>query len=240
MSAWSAVAGAVTGLGGGIASAAMAARESKKARAFQKHMYQNRYQYQMSDMRKAGLNPILAYRQSPPGAPSGSTAKVPDLGQAMVRGMEAGGKASKVSGEKELIRQQTATSASQAMLADNAAMRESSQAVLNYDLMEKARADAQSALANANSANANAINTTANTDVTKARLQYEKIMSDFWKNNPWAAPAERGIRAVQGLGLGAAHSASQAANRRSQEGTARMQETGRNQRHNSQPRRKKK
>lgn len=33
-------------------------------------MYQHRYQFQMDDMRKAGLNPILSYRQAPPGGPT--------------------------------------------------------------------------------------------------------------------------------------------------------------------------
>lgn len=39
---------------------------------FQKYMYQNRYQMQVADLMAAGLNPMLAYTQSPGSAPSGS------------------------------------------------------------------------------------------------------------------------------------------------------------------------
>lgn len=40
---------------------------------FQERMFKNRYQMQMQDMKAAGLNPILAFKQSPPGAPSGAS-----------------------------------------------------------------------------------------------------------------------------------------------------------------------
>lgn len=39
---------------------------------FQKDMYKKRYQYQMEDMRKAGLNPMLSYMQAPPNGPPGA------------------------------------------------------------------------------------------------------------------------------------------------------------------------
>ena len=38
--------------------------------AFNKEMFEKRYQMTMADMRKAGLNPILAYKQGPGTAPS--------------------------------------------------------------------------------------------------------------------------------------------------------------------------
>lgn len=41
--------------------------------AFQERAYSNRYQWQMQDMRKAGLNPILSYSQAPPGGPAGAS-----------------------------------------------------------------------------------------------------------------------------------------------------------------------
>jgi len=41
---------------------------------FQERTFKNRYQWQMQDMRKAGLNPILAFGQSPPPGPSGAMA----------------------------------------------------------------------------------------------------------------------------------------------------------------------
>lgn len=72
--------GTFLGIGGTAASAALSARQAKKQREFQKDMYQHRYQYQMDDMRKAGLNPILAYKQTPPGGPGGAMGQVGDFG----------------------------------------------------------------------------------------------------------------------------------------------------------------
>lgn len=40
---------------------------------FQERMFKNRYQYQMNDMRAAGLNPLLAFGSAPP-LPSGGSA----------------------------------------------------------------------------------------------------------------------------------------------------------------------
>lgn len=57
----------------GRSSANKAARSNRR---FQKHMYQHRYQYQMEDMAKAGLNPILAYQQGAGGTPSGAQANI--------------------------------------------------------------------------------------------------------------------------------------------------------------------
>lgn len=79
----SAVPGMIIGGGlnmaGGIAGAIASSHQAKLQRRFQERMYRHRYRYQMQDMRKAGLNPILAFRNSPPGAPSGASAKIPNV-----------------------------------------------------------------------------------------------------------------------------------------------------------------
>lgn len=69
-------------LGGGLsnlAGSALASHEASKNRDFQERMYKHRYQFQMQDMKAAGLNPMLAMGSSPPGAPSGATAKSGEL-----------------------------------------------------------------------------------------------------------------------------------------------------------------
>lgn len=83
MSAGSVIAG-IASLGGSAASAGLAAREASKNRKFQKKMYQHRFQYSVKDMRKAGINPILAARGGlgGGGSPSGSQASMPDFGNA--------------------------------------------------------------------------------------------------------------------------------------------------------------
>jgi len=51
-------------------------KESALNRRFQENMSNTAYQRGMTDMKKAGLNPILAYMQGGASAPSGSTATV--------------------------------------------------------------------------------------------------------------------------------------------------------------------
>lgn len=55
----------VTDVASSAASAALSLKLAKDARDHSINVYQHRYQWQMDDMRLAGLNPILAYRQSP-------------------------------------------------------------------------------------------------------------------------------------------------------------------------------
>ena len=80
--AWGAIAqGATQALDAGL-TAAFQSKEARKARRWAAEMYQQRYQWTMADMRKAGLNPILAYRQgagsfpSMGGSPSGPGGRV--------------------------------------------------------------------------------------------------------------------------------------------------------------------
>lgn len=50
------------------------AEEAQKNRDWQERMSNTQYQRAMADMKKAGLNPILAYTQGGAGVPSGATA----------------------------------------------------------------------------------------------------------------------------------------------------------------------
>lgn len=83
MSGWAAAAQAGaqladTGLQVWSAMRANKANESiaRKNIEFGREMAQNRYQYTMADMRKAGLNPILAYQQGASGVPASGTANI--------------------------------------------------------------------------------------------------------------------------------------------------------------------
>jgi len=64
--------------------AAMAA--SQKQMDFQERMRGSQYQAAMADMRKAGLNPILAYQQGGAGTPGGSTYSPVNVGAAATTG----------------------------------------------------------------------------------------------------------------------------------------------------------
>lgn len=67
------VAGGLDVIGGFLGNKA-SADEARRNRQFQRKMYKHRYQYTVEDMRKAGLNPALAYQQGGGSAPSGSMA----------------------------------------------------------------------------------------------------------------------------------------------------------------------
>lgn len=73
------ISGAISG-GGAMQASAMSAKA-------QKQMYQHRYQWTMKDLRKAGLNPMLAIQQ---GAPVPNSPNIQNVGEAAVRGAAAG------------------------------------------------------------------------------------------------------------------------------------------------------
>jgi len=66
--------GAALSFAGGLLANRSARRDAQANREFQADMSDTSYQRGMEDMRKAGLNPILAYKQGGASAPSGSTA----------------------------------------------------------------------------------------------------------------------------------------------------------------------
>lgn len=74
MAIWSAGIAAAASIGGGLLGGSKSAREAAKQRKFIKKMYRNRYQWQMEDMRDAGLNPILSAYSAPPTASAGGIA----------------------------------------------------------------------------------------------------------------------------------------------------------------------
>lgn len=100
------------GLGSGAVSAFGAAQQNKANQAmaqrqmdFQERMSSTAYQRATQDMRKAGLNPLLAYSQGGASAPSGSTAGMQNVAQA---GVSSALEATKQNLELQLLKAQTA------------------------------------------------------------------------------------------------------------------------------------
>lgn len=54
-------------------------RMMKKQQEFQENMYKHRYQWEMDDMKAAGMNPMLASGAAPPGPSSGGSAVGSDI-----------------------------------------------------------------------------------------------------------------------------------------------------------------
>lgn len=81
------------------------ARRGEATTAFnrQRQLFGERYQLQMKDMRKAGLNPILAYRQSPPG--TGGVAMAPVENMSLSRSQTALASASAYKASQEAATQ---------------------------------------------------------------------------------------------------------------------------------------
>ncbi len=107
------VASALGGVAGGLLTNAANSARTQRQMDFQERMSRNRYQYTMEDMKKAGLNPILAYKQGGGSAPSG--AAIPAINPAANLGKD-------IASAMQLSRLGAETDALQAKAkADNAA-----------------------------------------------------------------------------------------------------------------------
>lgn len=144
------------GAAGSAASTAASFAMQKRAQEFQKSMYQHRYQYQMNDMRKAGLNPILSYRTGAPGSGGSPMGSIPDMGQSMTAGLARGAEASKAGNARSLMNAQRGAADASAVAAGAAAEHSAASAA-------KARTE---------------------TAIMGAELQRAKILQD-WYGSDW-------------------------------------------------------
>ena len=82
-----AVVGGVLGLGGSLWSSNANAEAAAAQIAFQREAMQHRYQWTMADLKKAGLNPMLAIgNMSNSSVPSGAMAHYENPGTAAMQG----------------------------------------------------------------------------------------------------------------------------------------------------------
>lgn len=114
-------------LGGTLISNSAASREAEKNRDWQADMSNSAYQRGMADMKAAGLNPMLAYRQGGASTPSGATAQVHNIGESVsnsaMSAMRVREEIKNLRTTNENIAAQTATQHSQERLNDVLALK---------------------------------------------------------------------------------------------------------------------
>lgn len=76
--------GILAALGTALVGGLMARDNQEDAQAHAIQVAQNKYQWTMEDMRKAGLNPMLAYSQGASASPSSAMAAAPNFAQAFM------------------------------------------------------------------------------------------------------------------------------------------------------------
>lgn len=129
-------------LGGSIASARAAMSEADKQRNYQTSMSNTAYRRAVKDMRAAGLNPLLAYKQGGASTPSGAMPAIPDFGKAAstaVEGFKAGnqGKLQKAQAAELAQRVSTGGALEQKAIADTALSK--ANAIQSMELAQNAR-----------------------------------------------------------------------------------------------------
>lgn len=102
--------GAAAGLGGGLMSNSASAAAAKKQMQYQYHMSNTAYSRAVKDMRRAGLNPVLA-AGSPASTPVGAMGQVQNLGDTMARGAATAIQARTAKAQVSHVEQQAAQSA---------------------------------------------------------------------------------------------------------------------------------
>lgn len=191
--------GGLASLAGGVMQNSAASAAADKQMAFQERSARSGYQWATQDMRKAGINPILAYKQGGSGTLSGSSYTPQNIGAAAVQGASAATSsavaASRNDVELENIKADTALKGAQ----------DKTQAALQIQAL------AQAGQANANSALAIEQADTQRWNQALAKSQMIQnapketlaTLDDLYYQRPEAAPlhtARRWAEALTGVG----------------------------------------
>lgn len=183
---------------GSAISAGVNSLEARRQRNWQEDMRKHAYEVTMADMKRAGLNPILAYSQGATGAGSGAAAR------ANISGGDGSSmlKAAKLSVEKRNL-------AAEVNLKNSSSAREVSQAALNKDLQGESNAKKELAVSQANMSEASATETRLRTEALNRTMTHRGTVEDFDKSPLGQILTKFGrgfehIRGAAGTAIGAA------------------------------------
>lgn len=169
-------------IAGGLGSGFMGMGSASAANAQAEDMYKHRYQWAMRDMKKAGLNPMLAYSQGGGGVPSTHAATFPNVMEgASTTAREFGERKAhaKVLAQEEGLRKEDRLLRGQQFNTEVwREQNERMQTALTEQLVDKAVADKLASIASARRLHADA-------NLSEARLPGEKAMADFYSSYPF-------------------------------------------------------
>lgn len=192
--AWQALAGAALG-GGNIVSDILVnaynVRESRKAQrraiAFAREVLQNRYQYTMADMEKAGLNPMLAYQQGTSGAMgSAPGASFPSGPSDMIgRGVSTAKQAMAMKDSLKILKNQVQESWARAGREGAEWTKAEDEALLAREMKDKVKAetkrtDVNRRLEETGMHSAKEMEKVDKTEWGEKLRQFQRIMDAFW------------------------------------------------------------
>lgn len=195
-----AIGGGASVIGGAMQNSA-AERASDKQMAFQERSARHSYQWATQDMRKAGINPILAYKQGGSGTLSGSSYTPQNIGAAFASGAAAG--AGPASSAVQASRQQIELDNIKADTALKSAQDKTQAALQIQALAQAGQANANSALATQQTANAFATERAIMQDfhIRKPQATIATFDDEFWRS-PAAAPLLVTRRIMESLNPG--------------------------------------
>ena len=101
-----AIAGGILGFGGSLVQSSSAQNAASDANAFTKEQLQKRHQWEVADLKKAGLNPILSAGGTPSIGGS-AAAQVPNIGEAISQGVSSGAQAARLQSEIDKVKADT-------------------------------------------------------------------------------------------------------------------------------------